>query len=99
MDEALQLIIDRLIEIRDWYAENKDNLLSGNFHIMPMDAEFRHYYSDMIIFGRLLSNLATSVLKLLTGIEDMYDGTYRYLIGEEDISHIKEWIEIMKGMG
>lgn len=94
MDKALDKVITKLTKIKGWYAENKKAILSGE---MGSDKVVGKYYSELVIIGQFMSNLARGLSKISGGYIDNYDGIVNDLLNDNYLKGTEEWFEIMLG--
>lgn len=92
MDKALDKVITKLTKIKEWYAENKKAILSGE---ISSDEFGRKYYSEMITIGQFMSNLARGLMKISGGYIDEYDGIVQDLLNDRCLEGTEEWFKVM----
>jgi len=91
MDKALDKVITKLTKIKEWYIESKEAMLSGEFP----DTKIGKYYSEMIVIGQFLSNLARDLLKASDVDRNLYDDAVQYLLNDKYLEGTEEWFETM----
>lgn len=94
MDDALEDVIEKLIKIKKWYAENKEDILKGDL----VKVSTNRQYSELVVIGQHLSNLARGMLKVGYGHRDKYDDIVQYLLGNRKKEVIDDWFAGMMRM-
>lgn len=94
MEETLDKVMEKLTNIKEWYAENKEAILSGK---MNSDKTLGKYYSELVIIGQFMSNLARGLLKVGSGDADEYDGIVHDLLSNNYLKGTEKWFETMLG--
>ena len=93
MEETLDKVIKKLINIKEWYAKNKRAILGGNFS----DKTLGKYYSEMVVIGIFMSNTARGLMRVSSGNDGEYDGIVYGLLSDEYLKGTEEWFETMLG--
>lgn len=92
MDKALDKVITKLTKIKEWYTENKKEILSGK---MGADKTVGKYYSELVTIGQFMSNSARGLMKISTGDTDKFDNIVHNLLNDKYLEGTEEWIEVM----
>ncbi len=92
MDKALDKIINKLAEIKEWYTENKEAILKSEYE----GEQFNYYFTDLKLHGRLLANLTDAVLDLINNPAPIRNGFIDYLLGDVGEEKIEEWFNAMR---
>ena len=94
MEETLDKVMEKLTNIKEWYAGNKEAILSGR---MGSDKTLGKYYSELVTIGQFMSNLARGLLRVGNGDAGEYDGIVYDLLNNSYLKGTEEWFETMLG--